>query len=125
MFYGGLGADPHGLLVLVAGNVRLPATVAACESLIQRLAPGQVVVRIYDFGSSALAPRSEAVHVIRPGQIRAVVGGHGLVRGFAESRVQFAGHTLVVDTSYGVRRPNAQVLRAVKRFLGGAHLAVG
>ncbi len=123
MFYGGLGADPNGLRVLVAGNVRLPATVAECEGLIHRLAPGQVVVRIYDYGNSALAPRSQGVRVIRPGPVRAVNGEQGPVKGFAESRVQFAGHTLIVDTSYGVRRPTPQVLRAVKRFLGRAHLA--
>jgi hypothetical protein len=120
VFYGGLGADPKGLAVLVAANIRLPSTVADCESLIPRLRRGQVIVRVYDYGDSPLAPRAEAVSVIRPGPVRAVSGGQSLVNGFAESRVRFAGHMLVVEVNYGVRHPPADVVRAVKRFLGRA-----
>jgi hypothetical protein len=120
VFYGGLGADPKGLAVLVAANIRLPSTVADCESLIPRLRRGQVIVRVYDYGDSPLAPRAEAVSVIRPGPIRAVSGDQRLVEGFAERRVRFAGHTLVVEIDYGVRHPPAGVVRAVRRFLGRA-----
>src|SRR6476646_4888665 len=123
VFYGGLGADPVGLPVVVAANLRLPATIGDCESLIPNLGRYQVVVRIYDYGNSPLVPRPDAVSVIRPGPIRAVADNRGRVKGFARSRVEFAGHTLVVDISYGVRRPPAGVLRAVERFLGDAHPA--
>jgi hypothetical protein len=108
---------------LVAANIRLPGTAAECERLIPRLRPAQVIVRIYDYGNSPLAPPAQAVSIVRPGPIRAVKGSHGVAKGFAESRIRFAGHTLIVQIGYGAGRPPADGLRAVKQFLRGAHLA--
>ena len=116
VIYGGLGADPVGLPVLMAANFRLPQSAAECERLLPGLSPGRVVVRIYDYGSSLLAPPMRPARVIRPGS---VLAGDN-VPGFAQSRTRFARHSLVVRISYGARRPPAQTLRAVRRYLAGA-----
>ena len=116
VIYGGLGADPVGLPVLTAASFRLPQSAAECEHLLPGLSRSRVVVRIYDYGSSLLAPPTRPARVIRPSSIHAGGG----IPGFAHGRTRFAGHSLIINISYGARRPAVQTLRAVKRYLASA-----
>jgi hypothetical protein len=116
-FSGGLGSDPHGLQVLVAANVPLPASVAECEALIPRLGRNRALVRIYDYGGSPLAPRALRVSVIRLGKIRPVTQPNGRVGGFNQSRVSYDGHTLTIDTSFGSSHPSVAVRTQVATLL--------
>lgn len=113
--YGGLGADPFGV-----ANFRLPADTTGCEGLIPTLSRRQAIVRIYDYGSGVLAPPSPPAHVLRLNRIRPVHDWAMRSRGFSEARVNFHGHSLVVQGVFGARRPPAILLRAVRELLASA-----
>jgi hypothetical protein len=118
--FGGLGADPFGVSEIILANLRLPADATGCEGLIPALSRRQVIVRIYDYGSGPLAPRSPPAHVIRLTRIRRVHDRAMRSRGYSEARVHFHGDSLIVQGVFGARRPPAIVLRTVRLLLASA-----
>lgn len=116
-FSGGLGLDPHGLHVLVAANMPLPASIDECEALIPTLSRDQALVRIYDYGDSPLAPRAQRVSMVKIGAIAPVQQADGTAAGFSETRVIYERHTLVIDASFGSPHPNRAVRAQVAELL--------
>jgi hypothetical protein len=100
-------------------NVSLPPSIAECETLIPLLSRDQALVRIYDYGQRALAPRAHRVGLIKPGAVSPVQQANGRVGGFNEARVSYDGHTLLIDTSYGSTHPPAAVRAQVAALLRG------
>jgi hypothetical protein len=117
--FGGLGAGPAGLRVLVAATFRLPPAAGGCGGLLLPPRARDVIVRIEDFdaGPPALRARRGA---LRLGAIRSQREPSGRLVGVATSAARRHGHALGAAVTFGAPRPSRAAREAAARLLAAA-----
>jgi hypothetical protein len=117
--HGGYGSSPFGVAELVVANFPVPRTARACESWSPRISRDQALLRVYDYGATAL-PGAKPARRLRLGVIQPTLDP--AARGVSMARMRFHGDTVIVEAAFGARTPPAALLHRVDRLLGSAAL---